>query len=215
MIGGQEPELTAARRPLSTGKLAVALCLQFGVFALIGLTLWYWSGRPLADFVRLSPDAILLGLTLGGALIAAAYLGFKIFPRISERFVRMQSKTYGFLGDRLSLPMIVLISIGAGVGEEALFRGGLQTLLIDYLGPLAGILIASALFAVVHLSKPPIMGIIFAIGLLFGTIYYATGSLVLVMIAHAVYDVFALHYLMKEMRRLGCLPSGGSETLAR
>ena len=80
---------------------------------------------------------------------------------------------------------------------------------------MAGILIASALFAVVHLSKPPIMGIIFAIGLLFGTIYYATGSLVLVMIAHAVYDVFALHYLMKEMRRLGCLPSGGSETLAR
>ncbi|MDG6079559.1 CPBP family intramembrane metalloprotease [Erythrobacter litoralis] len=191
--------------PLSPKKVLGALLAQFVVFLLLGLAIWYATDRPLSRFIDPNLRSILLGLALGGAMIAAAWLLFRLLPRIAERFIRMQGKTYGFLGDRLSLPVIVLISIGAGVGEEALFRGGLQTLTTDYVGPVGGIAIASAIFAAVHLSKPPIMAIIFGIGVLFGWVYWATGSLLIVMIAHTVYDIFALDYLMKEFRRLGTL----------
>jgi len=191
--------------PPSPQKVVGALMTQFVVFLLLGMGIWYATDRPLSRFVEPSLSSLLLGLALGGAMIAVAWLGFKLLPRIAERFIRMQGKTYGFLGDRLSLPVIVLISIGAGFGEEALFRGGLQTFATDHVGPVGGIAIASAVFAAVHLSKPPIMAIIFLIGVLFGWVYWATGSLLIVMIAHTVYDIFALDYLMKEFRRLGTL----------
>ena len=194
----------------SPQKVVGALMAQFVVFLLLGLAIWYATDRPLARFIEPSLRFTLLGLALGGAMIAAAWLLFHLLPRIGERFIRMQGKTYGFLGDRLSFPVIVLISIGAGFGEEALFRGGLQTLATDFVGPVGGIAIASAIFAAVHLSKPPIMAIIFGIGVLFGWIYWATGSLFIVMMAHAVYDIFALDYLMKEFRRLGIATSNDS-----
>ena len=193
-----------------TWKIVLGLAVQATLFTLLGIYLWYESGRPLAEFVEVDGRAIMLGMALGGIMIALAYCVFKGLPTVGERLIRMQAKTYAFLGDRLSLPMIVLISIGAGIGEEALFRGGLQTLLTDYIGPLGAITVASAVFAAIHLSKPPIMALIFAIGVLFGVVYWATGSLLIVMIAHTVYDIFALDWLLKEFRRLGCMSDGKS-----
>ena len=200
---------------LTPSKIGTALTIQFALFTAIGAGLWYLTGRPLSQFVEPKASAILLGLALAGALSVVAYGFFKGFPRLSERFVRMQAKSYGFLGEKIGLPLIVLISIGAGVGEEALFRGGVQTLAIDYLGPAGGILLASAVFAAVHPSKPQIMAIIFAIGVLFGWVYWMTGSLVLVMVAHAVYDIFAIDYLLKEFRRLNVLSAPADEPLSQ
>ena len=49
---------------------------------------------------------------------------------------------------------------------------------------------------------PVIMGIVFAIGALFGMVYHFTGSLLLVIAAHTVYDIFALRFLFREFERL-------------
>ena len=105
----------------------------------------------------------------------------------------------------------MIVSLGAGIGEEALFRGGVQTLAGEYMPAPLAVLVASALFAFVHMAKPPIAAIIFSIGVLFGTIYWQTGSLLMVMIGHALYDVFAIWYLQKEMHRLGVVTPAAME----
>ena len=194
--------MTKASGPLNPLKVGLALTFQFTLFLVLGALLWHWSGRAIADFVRVDTRAVLQGLLLGGAMIGTAWGLFRRFPRQCEQLVRLQAETYAFFGKRVGWPLIILVSIGAGVGEEALFRGGVQTLVSDEVGPAGGIVIAAALFAGAHFGKPLIMALIFLIGALFGVVYAVTGSLLTVMIAHAVYDVFALKYLFAEMRRL-------------
>ncbi|MGB7408076.1 MAG: CPBP family intramembrane glutamic endopeptidase [Pontixanthobacter sp.] len=177
--------------------------LQAVLFTAAGLGLWYASGRSAAAFVVVDPHAIFWGLALAATMIAFAYGVFRGVPEWGDHLVRLQRENFAFLKQPFSLAAIVWLSICAGVGEEALFRGGLQTLLTDYIGATPAILIASALFALIHLGKPILTALIFVIGVLFGYVYAQTGSLLLVMIAHTVYDVFAIWYLRRRMFALG------------
>lgn len=185
------------------GKAVIALAVQAGVMVTLGMLLWHWSGRGLSDFVPFSLQDAFLGTGLGLALIAAAWTVFRILPRITEALVRMQAENYGFLGGQIGFPAIIVISLCAGIGEEALFRGGIQTFLGDQIGIPAAIGISSAAFAAIHLARPVISVMLFLIGALFGVIFWQTGSLLAVMIGHAVYDVWALRYLLNEFLRLG------------
>lgn len=183
---------------------ALALLLFQGtLFTLAGLGLWYLSGRPLEDFVTFSAREIALGFGFGAFLIAIAAAVFHGFPKLSEYLVRLQSATYRFLGPNLGWPAVILISLIAGISEEASLRGELQTWLGDQIGAVPAIAVASALFAALHLAKPLITALLFVIGVLFGVVYWYTGSLLAVMIAHVIYDVWALRYLNREMHRLG------------
>jgi len=188
------------------------LIVQAGAFTIIGLALWALSGRSSASFVSFRPGEIAWGLVLAAVLVIVAFTTFKALPRLSEWLVHAQRDTYAFLLEKpLPLWAIVIVSLGAGIGEEALFRGGVQTLAGEYMPAPLAIVVASALFALVHMAKPPIAAIIFGIGALFGTIYWQTGSLLMVMIGHALYDVFAIWYLQKEMHRLGVVKHAAME----
>lgn len=178
------------------------ITLQAAAFTALGAGIWYLSDRPLRAFVEFDVSQAWSGLLLGLFLIVIAAGVFFGFPRLSEKLVRLQSDTYSFLQKPFSLPAIVWISICAGVWEEAFFRGGVQTFLTDLIGDHLAIFLTSAVFAAMHMAKPVISAILLAMGLLFGYVYWASGSLLLVMIGHAVYDVFAIAYLQREMHRL-------------
>lgn len=188
---------------ISTGKALVALAAQGVLFTLAGLGLWWWSGREPGSFVSFSPAQAAMGVGFGAALIAIAATLFHAFPKASEHLIRLQSDTYRFLGPNLGWPAVIIISLVAGISEEAALRGGLQTVLGDHVGEVAAIGIASALFAALHLARPLITGLLFVIGILFGVVYWQTGSLLTVMVGHVLYDVWALRYLNREMHRLG------------
>ena len=186
------------------GRATLLLLLtgQTLFFAAIGLGLWVISGRPPQSFVTFGIDQLANGALLAGVLVAVAAAVYYGLPKVSEYLVRTQAKNFAFLEKPLPFPAIVWVSLGAGIGEEALFRGGVQTLAADYVGMPLAISIAAALFAVVHFARPLIAAIIFAIGVVFGCVFWITGSLLTVMLAHALYDVFALWYVQKEMHRL-------------
>lgn len=177
--------------------------LQTIAFAGIGLGFWIFSGRSAANFVTFGASELLVGASLSIIFIAVAAGTFYGLPKVSEYLIRAQAHGLAFLESPLPFWAIVWISLGAGIGEEALFRGGVQTLAGDYLGAPMAIVLSAALFAIIHFAKPLIAAIIFAIGLVFGCIYWMTDSLLAVMIGHAFYDVFALWYVQKEMHRLG------------
>lgn len=194
---------SAAAPPLPRSTAIIALLAQGALFTAAGVGLWIVSGRPAAEFVSVSAMEIALGVGFGALLIAIAATSFRLFPRMSEHLIRLQSDTYRFLGRDLGWPAIVAISLVAGISEEAALRAGLQTILGDHLGIPAAIGLASAAFAALHLAKPLILALLFVIGVAFGVVYWQSGSLLAVMIAHVIYDIWALRYLNREMHRLG------------
>jgi membrane protease YdiL (CAAX protease family) len=103
------------------------------------------------------------------------------------------------VGDRSAIPfMLYQLVIGAGFGEEVLYRGYLFERLGSLLGRgararVATLLFTSLLFAAAHLPEQGVPGAEQALltGLALGGMYLATGSIALPMIAHASFDLLA------------------------
>ena len=80
--------------------------------------------------------------------------------------------------------MVVFVS----VGEELLFRGLVQRDMMNLLGWKLGLLGASLMFGVMHLTwrSIPELGFTFLVGVVLGYVYYRTRSLTTPIIAHGV-----------------------------
>ena len=86
---------------------------------------------------------------------------------------------------------IISITIMAPLVEELLFRGAIQGYMLRKgMKPLNAILIASAIFGIVHMN-PIQIPFAFAIGLIFGWLYYRTGSVVPGIVGHFINNSIA------------------------
>lgn len=81
----------------------------------------------------------------------------------------------GQLGDSPLLAAIFFIAVVPGLGEEFLFRGLIGRGLVARWGLIAGVLITSCLFAVVHMFPPHVIAII-PVGIALHWIYLTTKS---------------------------------------
>ena len=103
-------------------------------------------------------------------------------------------------GNAAALPaMLYAVIIGAGFGEETVYRGYMFERLGKLLGQttrakVAIVLITATLFAAAHYPDQRIPGVEQAAftGLAFGGIYALTGELFMLMVAHASFDLVAL-----------------------
>ncbi len=87
---------------------------------------------------------------------------------------------------------IVFIAGLAAVGEELLFRGIAQRLLIKlFKSPWAGIILSAFIFSAMHIQ---FYGFLprFVLGILLGVIYWYSGSLWTAILAHFFYDAFLI-----------------------
>ena len=86
---------------------------------------------------------------------------------------------------------IISIAIMAPLVEELLFRGAIQGYMLRKgIKPLYAILIASAIFGIVHMN-PIQIPFAFAIGMIFGWLYYRTGSVVPGIVGHFINNSIA------------------------
>lgn len=199
-----------AMADLPVQKIVGLTLLQAAFFFFAGLGMWAWTERELLAFVTFQTSELVLGLLIAGGMIAFGYVLFRAFPRFGEKLVRDQVRQFAFLKNPMPPLAIVLIAAGAGIGEEALFRGGILTLL-DHYGPFpVALLVSSGVFTVIHFAKPAVAALIFAIGVFFGLTYWTSGSLLAVMIGHWVYDIWALWFIQKEMHRLDVFDDGST-----
>jgi membrane protease YdiL (CAAX protease family) len=92
----------------------------------------------------------------------------------------------------LLIGLIISAVIFAPLFEEIVFRGVFQTSLLRLFKGRRwlALLIASAVFSVIHASVVPWQGLVslFVLGLVFGYLYERTGSLLTPMLAHAVFN---------------------------
>ena len=163
--------------------------------------LWAWrSQTPWREIGYVRPRSWIGSLAVGIVFGCALKLLMKaiVMPLLGAPVI---NPAYHYLvGNRAALPGVVFTMIvGAGFGEETIFRG----YMFERLGKLFGIgagakvsivLLTSAVFALGHYANLGLPGVEQALmtGLIFGTIFAITGRIWMVMCAHAAFDLTAI-----------------------
>jgi len=196
-----------------TTRIALAFESGLGVAA-IGLG-WLLGHSPFvgvdvhADQAPTQIVAIGWGLVATGPLLFALFLcdRYPIGPlrRVSELTAEVVSRMFG----GATMGQLALVALAAGLGEELLFRGLVQsglTRLLDGLpgSPLIAIAVASFLFGLCHWLNTTYAILAMLAGMYFGLVFVLTGNILAPITAHAAYDFLALVYLIRPE---GLLPS--------
>jgi membrane protease YdiL (CAAX protease family) len=161
-----------------------------------------WARRTATPWseLGLKPPRRWLPTIAGGIVIGVA---LKLFSKaVLLPLLHADPINHAFhhlVGNHAAIPfMLYQLVIGAGFGEEVLYRGYLFERLGSLLGRgtrarLLTLLFTSLLFAAAHLPEQGVPGAEQALltGLTFGGLYLATGSLALPMITHASFDLLS------------------------
>jgi len=99
-----------------------------------------------------------------------------------------------------STAQFAMVAVLAGVSEELLFRGAIQSKLAMWTTPLAGLVITSILFGLAHALSKAYFLFAVAVGAFLGWLTLYFNDLVAPMTAHAIYDFLALVYLSRTAK---------------
>ena len=91
---------------------------------------------------------------------------------------------------------LALISALAGLGEELLFRGVLQTVLAGAVGLGLAVALTSIVFGLAHFISFTYAAYATVVGVYLGVLLIVFGNLLVPVVAHAAYDFLALVYLV-------------------
>ena len=131
-----------------------------------------------------------LGLIVSIATIAAAFMTdslTKIMPEAPQWFEDAMNS----IMDAPTWLTLLSVSIFAPLFEEWLCRGLVLRGLLQKKSPAVAISLSALFFAVLHMNPWQAVPA-FILGLLFGYVYYRTGSLKLTMLMHCVNNTFAV-----------------------
>lgn len=188
------PEVTRRGR---SGRFFWLACAVESALLVIALAIAHLFGQPLFSDLHWSPMDFLSGL------IASAPL-FVLFSWMLRSSLAPLLRIHRLLVAGLrpllapwSLFQLAFISMLAGVCEEVFFRSVIQGTLSVITGPLAALIISSALFGVAHLVTLAYAIIAAAIGAYFGVLWMWSDNLLVPITAHAAYDFVALVYLLR------------------
>jgi membrane protease YdiL (CAAX protease family) len=186
---------------VAAALVVVALGPVLEPFNIIPALAWvHYSRTPWSDVGLARPKSWPATIAFGTALGVALKLTFKaiVMPLLGAPALNAEYHyLYGNLPAALSL--LVVAIVGAGFGEELVFRG----FLFERLGRLFGrsaaarvgiVLATSVVFGAIHYPMHGIYSATQALldGLVFGAVFAITGRLWTVIFAHAAFDVVAI-----------------------
>ncbi len=179
----------------STGPLGIWRAIG-GVAVALGLAILLF-GRPASTLLlRPTPRLILLGATAGALMAVATYLLYPLFARILPSIATDTTRLYAaFRAPSLVVASVALVPVI--VGEELVWRGVVQTSLVERIGPWSGVALAAVVYALVHvpLGSPVLVAAAFFCGLAWGALRATTASLVPALVAHLLWDLLVLVWL--------------------
>lgn len=168
-----------------------------------GLLVMAWLlglGMDIAPFDtwRGSASALAIGSAAGALLLVPmsmlARSGWPPLRRLAEVVRQIADALFA----RATVLDLALVSLLAGVAEEALFRGVVQAGLAPAIGPVPAIAVGAVTFGLAHMITPTYAVVACGIGAAFGALLLATGDLAAPIAAHAVYDFLALMWVVKR-----------------
>lgn len=175
--------------------LFVLICALEGALVFVALGLgWLFEVDPLAQ-VLTDGRAVATGVVATVPMIGLLWWGL-FRPRgtvgvVTRQGAELAQKVF----PQTSSGGLALVSLLAGIGEEMLFRGFLQTLFAGFVNEPFGILAAALAFGMVHAMSRAYAVVATLVGVYLGVLYAVTDNLVVPVIAHALYDFIALLWL--------------------
>ncbi|MEZ4586807.1 MAG: CPBP family intramembrane glutamic endopeptidase, partial [Gemmatimonadales bacterium] len=202
-----QPGVPARPAAPSPRALLVSAILFEGALFGLGLLFLWLAGLGLVWRVTASELAagVVLGLLLAGAVAALVQLEWSWLAPL-RRDVRRLAETFA----SAPFAVVLAVSVLAGVAEEVLFRGFLQGWLAGWVGPTGALVAAAAVFGLAHAISWRYATLVTLLGLCFGWLYLATGSIWPPIVGHALYDMVALLYGQRWLRALERAEAGAA-----
>lgn len=150
-----------------------------------------WRNALTNDLKKQILQKIGIGILSALGLYVVFYMGNMasrlIFPFAANNIENVYAFKAGAAPMRIALLMAFII----GPGEELFWRGFLQRRFQVERGPFQGFLLATLLYTGVHIASGNVMLVLAAgvCGLFWGFLYLRTGSLLLNVISHTVWDM--------------------------
>lgn len=209
---------TVRRQAMLRRWLIESLALFGGTAALVLLAVHPFVAPLLAETQALPPVAWLRDALTGGlgaGLLIGAVVGGTLLTVIGVRSARAEGGVI-MVGDIASLlprnrPELgwgAALSVNAGIVEESLFRLALPALLVIVTGePLSAFVLAALVFGALH-AYQGWLGVIATsvVGLLFTTLYVVSGSILLAMLVHVLFDLRTLVIIPMAVYRVHEVP---------
>ena len=180
--------------------LAIAVAFEGGLAALAwGLGAAF--GIPAFGDLRFTGPAVLLGVAASLPLLAAVALALRSRWPPLARLRETVHRVVGELFADFSLVDLAIVSALAGIGEEALFRGFLQTALAGRLGTWTAVAVAGVLFGLAHFVSLTYAVYAALVGVYLGALMVLSDNLLVPVLVHALFDFVALAYLVHSVQR--------------
>ena len=196
---------------MNTNGFVIQMILFEGAMALIGALLALVCGLDLSKAFQTSDMAALYSqLALGVGLAAALGIVFTVLDHIPwSQLKTVSEKTKEIINESLKDSSHLnrfFVCLLAGVGEEILFRGFIFIAIFEFwpwglefnLNIFAAIIISSALFGLGHNISLMYFFLSSLLGAIFCLVFLWTGSLIAPVVAHALYDFYAIELALKE-----------------
>lgn len=172
-----------AKTPMSSALVYLAVVLLPAIVTYVFLVRVVERRKPEELALRRWPDA-LRGL-LAGSLLFSTVVG--VLWLLGSYHVTAFNPHADWL------PALLVAGIGAGIGEEIMFRGALFRIVEEGLGTWAALLVSALFFGFAHAGNPGATAwssaaIAIEAGLLFGLLYHVTRSLPICMGLHAAWN---------------------------
>ncbi|SDJ50827.1 CPBP family intramembrane glutamic endopeptidase [Microbulbifer yueqingensis] len=185
------------------GAVKTGLLIRLQLWLLLaGAAVTLWVGVPFSWLGTLGYGAFSWGCIAAVASYGLAAWLTRLSLPIGRRLRRIVTMLRPLLAG-ITWPQLVLVSLLAGLGEEVVFRVLLQGWLAEWASPAWSIVIASVLFALLHAMTPLYFFVTLVFGLFLGTAYWLSGSVILVVTWHAVYDLLAIAVITRRPEWLG------------
>jgi membrane protease YdiL (CAAX protease family) len=177
--------------------LGTLLCEGALVLLALGIG-WFLPTSPWEN-LNWRLDAVAVGLVAAAPPLLALLLISRYPLGPFQHLQRVTAELVVPLFRDCSPVQLLAIAAMAGIGEELLFRGALQSL-VQYWGgsPWASVLLVAGLFGAVHPITPLYAVLAGLIGVYLGWLLLVTDSLLAPIVTHAAYDLGALVYLLRR-----------------
>jgi hypothetical protein len=183
---------------------------------LMAIRWFYLDRRRVLPFGRPRPR-VLLGALVGVAglnhLLTAYGAWQESIAPTPEPIRALFDGLFAYRGPVDFVVLLLVFSLVPALCEEILFRGFLQTGLMNHLGtPAGGIVVSALIFGLFHLDPWRFAGV-FGLGVFLAWLRYASGSLVPSMAAHALSNLISIS--LKATGRLDAAhaPAGAASAL--
>jgi membrane protease YdiL (CAAX protease family) len=193
-----ETESTESKpEPIEPGAMVLMAVVFEGSLALVALVAGWLTGYDPAASLKWNWHAVGWGVVATAPPLAAMLWCTNSPLSACRSLTGLVQRTLLPYFERCTLLDLAVISLAAGIGEELLFRGLLQTVFDGWFGAWGALVAASIVFGLAHFITPTYALFAIGMGAWLGGVWLWSGNLLAPLVTHALYDCLTLVYLIR------------------